>query len=58
MKGLQTQGQWKRHGDSGISIPPAMRPESARKRLVSMGINGRRVNVREFKASSSLDHSI
>lgn len=47
-----------RHGDSGISIPPAMRPESARKCLVSMGINGRRVNVREFKASSSLDHSI
>lgn len=33
-----------------VSVPSATRPESAHKCLVSVGINGRRVNVREYKA--------
>lgn len=41
-----------------VSVPPAVRPESAQKCLANAGINGGRAHVREETASSNLDHSL
>lgn len=62
MQGRRPQGQWKMWEPvlelRIISAPLGMSPELAPKCLLSEGINGRRVDVREYKASSNFDHSI
>lgn len=62
MQGLRHQGQWKMWEPvlrlCIISAPLAMNPQSAHKCLLSEGLNGRRVDVREYKASGNFDHSI
>lgn len=59
MEGRRPSGSVKggdHHGNLCIvSVPPAVRPESAQKCFASAGINGGRVDVREDRASSNLD---